>query len=426
MSECPDISAWELLSQGGVEDAAAEHLRMHLETCRECRTAFDNVRRNERLLESMKIAWNDCADAAPLGPAPIGMKIGRYEVTGFLGTGGMAAVYRAVQEQPHRTVALKLMKLGFASRAALRRFEHEAELLGRLHHPGIAHIYEAGVAEVAGQRQPFFAMELIDGQKLTDYANSRNLTMRQRLELIVRIGEAVHYAHQKGVIHRDLKPSNILVAEEADSADRARVGAVGQPKVLDFGVARATDVDIQATTVQTDIGQLVGTIPYMSPEQTVGDPKELDVRSDVYALGVVCYELLAGLLPYSVKGRSVPDAVRVIQHDDPTPLSSINRVFRGDIETIVAKALEKDKERRYVAVSALVADIRRYLNDEPIAARPPSATYQLAKFARRIHCAAVGIGRHWIWNAQGYGFTKRSDRFTAHRPGSAGRGRGRR
>ena len=185
----------------------------------------------------------------------------------------------------------------------------------------------------------------------------------------------MHHAHQRGLIHRDLKPGNILVDE------------TGQPKILDFGVARVTEGDAQATR-QTDLGQLVGTLAYMSPEQVLADPLALDTRSDVYALGVILYELLAGRLPYTVSHK-LHEAVQTIREEDPTRLSSLSRNYRGDIETIVAKALEKDKARRYASAADLAADIRRYLEDEPITARPASASYQLQKFARR-HKALVG------------------------------------
>ncbi|MEL7474309.1 MAG: serine/threonine-protein kinase, partial [Planctomycetota bacterium] len=209
--------------------------------------------------------------------------IAGYTIERLLGEGGMGSVFLATQERPARRVALKLVKAGFGSERALRRFELEAETLGRLRHPGIAQIHEAGLHE----GRPFFAMEFVDGSTLTEYADRQGLGTRERLRLIAQVAAAVQHAHQQGVIHRDLKPANILVTEI--ETDRGRAS---QPKVLDFGVAKVTESDILATTMQTDIGQLVGTIPYMSPEQAGGDPAALDTRSDIYALGVVAFELL--------------------------------------------------------------------------------------------------------------------------------------
>jgi tetratricopeptide (TPR) repeat protein len=311
--------------------------------------------------------------ATPALPAAIG----RYRIVRLLGEGGMGAVYEAEQEQPRRTVALKVIKPGLASRELIRRFEHESQALGRLHHPGIAQIYEAGTADSGFGPQPYFAMELIQGASLLRYAEAHRLSTRERLELVAMICEAVHHAHQRGIIHRDLKPGNILVDE------------AGQPKILDFGVARVTDADAQATH-QTDVGQLVGTLAYMSPEQVLGDPLELDTRSDVYALGVMLYELLAGRLPYQLGGQ-LPKAVQTIREEDPARLSSISRTYRGDIETIVAKALEKQKARRYSSAAEMAADIQRYLRDEPIAARRSSTTYHLRKFARRHSSLVIGL-----------------------------------
>jgi len=221
-----------------------------------------------------------------------GTRIGAYTVQSLLGRGGMGAVYKATQSSPQRTVALKLMRPGMTSDAALRRFTHEAHLLGRLSHPGIASIHEAGIhKDEHGNSVPFFAMEFVDGPTLSSFARSTELSVNERLALFARVCDAVHHAHAKGVIHRDLKPSNILVA----TIDGEHV-----PKILDFGVARATDADLQTTTMHTDVGQIVGTIPYMSPEQVSGDPDDIDTRSDVYALGVVLYELLESTLPYDL------------------------------------------------------------------------------------------------------------------------------
>jgi eukaryotic-like serine/threonine-protein kinase len=305
--------------------------------------------------------------------------IGAYRILGLIGEGGMGIVYRAEQQNPQRTVALKVIRLGVASAEHLRRFEQEAKLLGRLQHPGIARIYEAGTANSGGGDQPYFAMEFIDGWPLLQHVNKHNLDTRGRLELMAKICDAVNHAHQRGIIHRDLKPSNILVEES------------GQPKILDFGIARVTDSDTRITR-QTDMGQLLGTLAYMSPEQVLADPLALDIRSDVYALGVILYELLARKAPYDIERKALHEAVQVIREEDPAPLSSINRRYRGDVETIVAKALEKDKARRYASAAELGADIRRYLADEPIVARPPSTGYQLQKFGRRHKALVAAAG----------------------------------
>jgi len=306
-------------------------------------------------------------------------QIGHYRVKRLIGVGGMGAVYEAIQDKPERSVAVKVMKRGLASTTALRRFEQEAQLLGRLQHNGIAQVYEAGVAESEGEPLPYFAMELIHGLPLCAHADQKRLGIRARLELLASICDAVHHAHQKGVIHRDLKPGNILVDPS------------GQPKILDFGVARATDADVQITTMRTDVAKIIGTLAYMSPEQVAADPANLDTRSDIYALGVIAYELLAGKLPYDLGRRMIHEVARVIREDDPTPLSAVNKVFRGDVEIIVAKALEKEKSRRYQSAAEMSTDIRRYLQDQPIVARPPSAMYQLRKFAKRNKALVGGV-----------------------------------
>ncbi len=343
---------------------------------------------------------NIAADSDP--KTLVGTTIGNYQIKDVLGTGGMGVVYRAEQEKPRRTVALKVIKPGAASAQMMRRFEHEAETLGRLQHPGIAQIYEAGVAETDAGPQPFFAMELVEGQPLTRFAAAEHLTIHQRLDLIAAVCDAVHHAHQRGVIHRDLKPGNILVtptdASATSIADRtgsttrqaavARLGA--QPKVLDFGVARLVDTEHLAT-MQTDAGQLVGTIPYMSPEQVGGESKDLDIRSDVYALGVICYELLTGNLPYDVRGKTIVNAARVIAEEDPTRPGTNNRHLRGDIESILFKALEKDRARRYSSAAEFANDIRRYLRHEPVMARPAGTVYHLSKFARRNRAFVAGF-----------------------------------
>ncbi|UCF33767.1 MAG: protein kinase, partial [Phycisphaerales bacterium] len=298
------------------------------------------------------------------------------------------------QEHPRRRVALKMIRPGVLSRSLLRRFQFEADVLGRLQHPGIAQIYEAGEVETATGRQPYFAMEYVTGVELRRYADRHQLDTRARMELVARICDAVHHAHQKGIIHRDLKPGNVLVVDQPTRTDvghGAEFALLGQPKVLDFGVARATDSDMQVTTMQTDVGQLIGTVPYMSPEQVAGDSRQLDMRSDIYALGVILYELVSGRLPYDLSQKSIPEAARIIREEDPTRLSSIQTAFRGDVDTIVGKALEKDRERRYQSAAGLAGDIRRYLTSEPIAAHPPSTFYQLKKFAKRHTELVAGL-----------------------------------
>jgi tetratricopeptide (TPR) repeat protein len=290
----------------------------------------------------------------------------------------MGTVFEAEQDHPRRIVALKLIRTHLATEEMLRRFEHEALVLGRLHHPGIAQIYEAGAAPSGSGSQPYFAMELVDGVELNEYVRTHSLDLNARLALFGRICEAVQHAHEKGVIHRDLKPANILVMAD------------GSPKVLDFGVARLTDSDVQTVTMRTDIGQLLGTLPYMSPEQAAADPDAIDSRSDVYALGVILYELLSGRMPYEIP-TFLGDALRVIREAEPMRLSTLHRMYRGDIETIVAKALEKEPERRYASAHELATDVERYLRDEPIVARRPSALYQIRKFARRNKILVGGM-----------------------------------
>jgi tetratricopeptide (TPR) repeat protein len=306
-----------------------------------------------------------------------GIRYGPFRPIRLIGRGGMGVVYEAEQESPRRIVALKVVNPGLASPELVRRFEVESQALGRLHHPGIAHIYEAGTADTGFGPQPYFAMELVHGETLTRYAQSHRIGTLEKLELIARICDAVHHAHQRGIIHRDLKPGNILIDE------------AGQPKILDFGVARLTGSEDHGTR-QTEVGQLVGTLAYMSPEQVLADPLELDTRSDVYALGVILYELLAGRLPYNTVGN-LHDVVRAIREEDPISLGLVNRAYRGDIEVIVARALEKDVARRYASAAELASDIRRYLNDEPLIARPPSAAYQMRKFARRHRAIVMAV-----------------------------------
>lgn len=307
-------------------------------------------------------------------------EIGRYKILGIIGSGGMGHVYEAMQEAPRRRVALKVIKGGAASEMALRRFEFETQILAKLHHPNIAQIYEAGMWKSPDGEVPFFAMEYIPGRRgIIEYTQKRDLSIRDRLELFTKVCDAVHHGHQKGVIHRDLKPDNILVDTN------------GNPKIIDFGVARATDADLSVTTMQTTMGQLIGTLQYMSPEQCDADPDRIDTRSDVYALGVILFQLLSGKLPYDLRRQAIHEAVRVIKEQRPDSMSTISGTLRGDVDTIAQKAMEKDRNRRYQSAAELANDIGHFLNSEPIEARPLSISYQLRLFTKKYKrtCAAV-------------------------------------
>ncbi|MHC4995701.1 MAG: serine/threonine protein kinase, partial [Planctomycetota bacterium] len=313
-------------------------------------------------------------------PARMPKQIGKFRIKKLIATGGMGAIYQGVQEQPRRTVAIKLMKSGVTSKSALRRFEYESQLLARLRHPGIAEVYDAGTYQAHDGDVPYFVMEYITGAKrITEYVRDKGLSTHERLELFLEVAQAVHHGHTKGIIHRDLKPDNILVDSH------------GRVKVIDFGVARATDSDMAVTTLQTDIGQLIGTVQYMSPEQVEAEPDDLDTRSDVYSLGIVLYETLCGQLPYDVSKLKIYDATRVVREKEAMKLSTIDSKLRGDVETIVAKALVKDRDRRYQSALELAKDIEHYLRDEPISARPPSLTYQVSVFARRNKGLMTGV-----------------------------------
>jgi len=314
---------------------------------------------------------------------PMPATIGAYRILRIVGEGGMGLVYEAEQQNPKRRVAIKVIGRGVNSRATLARFRNEAQVLGQLKHPGIAQIYEAATDPATGEA--FFAMEYIDGPSLTRFASDKRLSDRERIELVARVCDAVQHAHQKGVIHRDLKPGNILVESSGDGSPAAASSPT--PKVLDFGVARLTQNSggglTESATLALDAHRIVGTLGYMSPEQFEGKPELLDTRSDVYSLGVILYELLAGHLPIEVKDLTITQAATRVRQETPPKLGRERPTLRGDLEIIAAKALSKEREARYASAAELAADLRRFLNHEPIAARPPGTLYTLGKFARR-------------------------------------------
>lgn len=340
-------------------DQGTPEFQAHLAQCEHC-----------RLVVSEFSTGLDAVAAASEPPdRPLPDHVGPYQIVRRLGEGGMGVVYEARQQTPNRLVALKVVRGGrHVDEYRIRLFEREAQALARLRHRGIAAVYQAGRDD---DGQPFFAMELVRGIPLTKYARQQALSRRERLSLFQKVCDAVTHAHLRGVIHRDLKPSNILV----DSS--------GEPKILDFGLARITDPDQAALTVTLQGGRIMGTLPYMSPEDARGDRDAVDVRSDVYSLGVVFYELMTDALPYDVQGTSLPDAVRIICEQTPTTPVSRDRSLRGDLNTILLKSLEKTPARRYQSVAELHDDIKRYVANQPIRARRPNVVYHLRKFVAR-------------------------------------------
>ncbi|MCB9854701.1 MAG: serine/threonine protein kinase [Phycisphaerales bacterium] len=346
--------------------------------------------------------------ATALGEAPSD-QIGRYKLLQPIGEGGFGTVWMAEQREPvKRRVALKIIKLGMDTKQVIARFEAERQALAMMDHPNIAKVFDAGSTELG---RPYFVMELVRGVSIIEYCDRERLDTKARLKLFAKVCNAIQHAHQKGIIHRDIKPGNVLVTLH---------DGVPVPKVIDFGIAKATDQELTSRTLFTEHRQVVGTPAYMSPEQAEMSGLDIDTRSDIYSLGVLLYELLTGTQPFAVQqlmSRGFGEMMRIIREETPhkpsarwstlgsasvqeasqiaerrrTDVGRLGLMLRGDLDWIVMKCLEKDRRRRYETANGIAADIDRHLADEPLVAGPPSAGYRIRKFVRR-HRASVLAG----------------------------------
>jgi len=303
-------------------------------------------------------------------------RVGDYEILRLLGSGGMGTVFEATQQSPKRSVAVKILRSLLVTEQARRRFEYEAETLARLHHPNIAQIHEAGAWQDpdSGEDCPFFAMEFVhEAKPLDQFANDAALDLRSRLELFLQVCDAVEHGHLQGILHRDIKPGNILV------------GADGLPKVIDFGIARSADASQDQRSMRTFSGQVMGTLAYMSPEQLSGDATSVDLRSDLYSLAATLYELLAGHPPHERGEESIPSFIaQVCERPPAAPSMAASELqLPAELDWIILKALESEKNRRYSTVSEFAADLERFLRNEPVTARAQTTAYLLRKFVHR-------------------------------------------
>jgi serine/threonine protein kinase len=352
--------------------------------------------------DALPVAQPTCVQGPPIDA--LGTWIGRYKLVSVLGEGGMGIVYLAEQERPiRRQVALKIVKPGMDTREVIARFEAERQALALLDHPSIAHVYSAGTTEAG---RPYFAMEFVSGVPITEHCDRHKLTIEERLGLFLQVCDAIQHAHQKGIIHRDIKPSNILVFLRDDQA---------VVKIIDFGIAKALTQPLTERTLYTEQGRFVGTPEYMSPEQAEMTAQGVDTRTDVYSLGVVLYELLAGVLPFdpdTLREGGAEHIRRVIREEDPktpstrlrsvsgetstklaqqrrTDVRALGRRLHGDLDWITLKAMAKEPHRRYATAHALAEDIQRHLHHEPVTARSPTTMYRLRKFVRRNRAQVI-------------------------------------
>src|SRR6266446_4500084 len=403
----------EYLNQACAGDAA---LRQKVEALLRVRAEADRffgsvtTDRNRAVLSGIACS-SDEGNTVPLAglTEKPGACIDGYRLLEKIGEGGCGVVYMAEQKEPiKRRVALKIIKIGMDTREVVARFEAERQALAIMDHPNIAKIHDAGATETG---RPYFVMELVRGIKITDYCDQKNLSTRERLDLFMLVCQAVQHAHQKGIIHRDLKPSNILVTVN---------DGVAVPKIIDFGIAKATQMELTAKTVFTRFQHFIGTPAYMSPEQAEITSVDIDTRSDIYSLGVLLYELLTGKTPFDGKEllrAGLDEMRRTLREKEPERPSTrvgtlgadeltttakrrgleppkLVNLLRGDLDWIVMKCLEKDRARRYETANGLASDIQRHLSNEPVVACPPSAGYRFQKLVRRNKLAfgaAAGI-----------------------------------
>jgi serine/threonine protein kinase/tetratricopeptide (TPR) repeat protein len=359
---------------------------------------------DESFLKSPPAGIAGTLDASPLTEGP-GTRIGRYKLLQLIGEGGFGVVYMAEQEEPiRRKVALKIIKLGMDTKQVIARFEAERQALAMMDHPNIARVFDAGATDTG---RPYFVMELVKGISITEYCDKNDLDTQKRLELFIDVCKAVQHAHQKGIIHRDIKPSNVMITLH----DGKPV-----PKIIDFGIAKATQQRLTEKTLFTEYRQFIGTPEYISPEQAEMSGLDVDTRTDIYSLGVLLYELLTGTTPFEadkLRSAAYDEIRRIIREDEPprpsTRLSTLGdaltdiakhrdaqpgelrKIVHGDLDWIVMKTLEKDRTRRYETASEFALDIRRHLSDEPVVASPPSATYRIKKFVRRNRASVTGV-----------------------------------